>query len=183
MDSSQRTHVPPHRQRLELLNPSPWLFFFYWPGLKYRLGEGPHRRAMSGLGISRDLKELLLRQENTRSLACRFDSCCRRLILGAAAPTGLLVNLVLFACGVPYLMAHGILPLNSALLSLLERHSNLTVMAAILALISFGYLAILCRSVYGSFTHLIDAYNMTSDGLEARRQEHPASTQKDPVLT
>ena len=73
------------------------------------------------------------------------------------------------------LRAHGILPTNDYWVSLLDRNADVTAVAAVVALISLGYLALLCRDVYQSLVNLFDVYNMALAESEAVRQEHPQS--------
>jgi hypothetical protein len=179
MDNSQSLSRSSSQDRVELLKSSPWLFFLYWPGITYRLGDGPQRRAMGCLGICDELRKLFEGQESTESLVHRFDARCRRLIFVITVPVGLLLNLVVFACAVPALMAHGILPTNDYLISLLDRYTDVTAVATVVALISLGYLALLCRDIYHSFTNLFDVYNMALDESETVRQEVPLPAQKE----
>jgi len=178
MDTTEETRAPSTGDRLELRTCNAWIFFLYWRSITYRVGNGIQKRAMGCLGLSQDLYELLAARESTRALAKRFNKRCRFLIFGAGVPTGLLLNLVVFVLATPALMVYGFLPSNEAFMRVLNSHTEMTGMLAMLFLLAMGVLGLLSRDIYASFTELIDAYNMASNAQQVR-EEQSTSEQKE----
>jgi len=182
MDTTEETRALSTGDRLELLTCKAWLFFVYWRGITYRLGNGNEKRAMGCLGLSQNLYELLAARERTRALAKRFNKRCRFLIFGAGVPTGLLLNLVVFVLATPALMAYGYLPSNDTFINLLNSHSDMTAMLAMLLLVALGVLGLLSRDIYGSFTQLIDAYNMTTNAHQTCGEQSTTEQKETPQV-